>query len=94
MVSIVIRIKPTIGEKLIISTQWFESNQFFSQYLELKPAKVYEIVEMAEESGEWGISALKDVETEIVYNIADYEPLSDYFCFLDAYDNFRIVSIT
>lgn len=92
-----IRTRPLEGQHMIIGSQWMEPNAFFVQYMpNLAVGKVYEIVGIAEMPGEpdeWGISIIKDIETEEIFDISQHPELGDYWCLFDKDDAVRLVEI-
>lgn len=93
-----IRVKPTEGQLMIIGKSWFTVNEFFAQYFpEIKPSKVYKILKVSVEDpdfpDDWGISAIQDITTEEIFDIANVPELDDYWALFDKDDNIRTVEI-
>lgn len=94
----VIRVKPEVGQLIIINKSWFEDNAFFAQFMQnIKPGKVYEItrIEILEDEypDEWGIAGIKCIETDESFDIKDHDELNDYWCVFDRDDAIRIVAM-
>lgn len=88
----VIRVKPEVGQLIVISKSWFESNAFFSQFMEnIQPGKVYQIKKIEVLDDEWGISSIQDVETLEIFDVVDHPELDDYWCIFDKYDSIRVI---
>ena len=92
-----IRIKPDVGQHLIINKAWMDPNQFFVQSMpNLTPGKVYEILEVDTLDGhpdEWGIVSIKDIETQEIFDVNNFEALEEYWCLFDKNDSIRLVEI-
>lgn len=89
-----IRIRPEVGNHLIINQAFIEPNAFFLRYMtDLKVNAVYEILAIADVDSEWGITSVKDVETGVVTTITDHPELDDYWCIFDTYDSVRLVDL-
>lgn len=94
----VIRVKPDVGQFVVVNKKWFETNTFFIQFLEnLKSGKVYKILKIdvlgEEYPDEWGISSVQDIETLEIFDIRNYPELNDYWCIFDKEDEIKIVEL-
>lgn len=93
------RIKPVVGQKMIINRVWFEPNEFMVQFMKtLQPARVYEILNVVEQVfvdgiPSWGITKIRDVITDEIFDIKDHPELDDYWCMFDSDDSIRIVDV-
>lgn len=88
-----IRIKPSVGNTVIINKKYFEDNIFITQFFpNLKPAVPYTIENVTILVDDiWGIDKLKNPETGEVFDIGAISTLKDYWCILDANDSYRVV---
>lgn len=89
-----IRIRPEIGQHLIINTAWMEPNEFFVQFMpNLSSGLVYEILEVEVLEDEWGIVKIKDILSGEIFDINAIPELESYWCIFDKYDSVRLVEI-
>ena len=86
-----IRVKPSVGDLMVINQAYCDANPLFTQYIPgLKPGQTYEILNIGEDYGEWGITSIKNVDTEEVLDITTVQELDSYWAMFDKYDSFRV----
>lgn len=84
--------QPNIGSQITVGKSYFGSNVLIAQYFPLlAPNIVYEVLEMDNVGGEWGITKLKIVDTDDIIDINEIEALGDYWCLIDSQDSIRII---
>lgn len=87
--------KPEIDDVFIINKKYFTHNILITQYYpDMASSKPYQILDIKMLTDElWGITKFKDIETDKVFDIDEFEELSDYWCFLDEEDSFRVIAV-